>query len=278
MIDAGGDPGPRHAHRDGGRRQVDRVGDERDARGAGAPAGRARSAVGRDACARLDAGRREHVRCRQLRRFVRRLVDRREHRLHQRPERHRLLQPRRLLHGAVLVLQGIPGQDRRLLGGVRPHDRRRDQRGDPLGHERVRLRHRGRVGAELAAVLQDRPVQPRRHAAHHRQPRRVRPDQRHGVRVRPDHQGPAVLLRAVRSARLQQAQHRTTRRRFFDDGVRTMLLGREDRLADHRRHLLELLAFSDENERVTDTFAYRRSRTPRRAHTRTRSFNESAAA
>ena len=44
----------------------------------------------------LDQGRRGCAR-RQLRRLLRRLLDRREHRLHQRPQRHRLLQPRRLL-------------------------------------------------------------------------------------------------------------------------------------------------------------------------------------
>ena len=50
------------------------------------------------------------------------------------------------------VLQGIPGQDRRLLGRVRPHHRRRHQRGDALGHQRIRVRHRGDLGAELPAV------------------------------------------------------------------------------------------------------------------------------
>ena len=48
----------RHAHRHRGRREVDRIGDQRHARGAGAAAGRARPAVGRAAGARPDQGRR----------------------------------------------------------------------------------------------------------------------------------------------------------------------------------------------------------------------------
>ena len=48
----------RHAHRHRGRREVDRIGDQRHARGARAPAGRARPAVRRAARARPDQGRR----------------------------------------------------------------------------------------------------------------------------------------------------------------------------------------------------------------------------
>ncbi len=133
---------------------------------------------------------------RTRRRLVRRILRGREHDLHQRPQRHRLLQPHRLLVGAVRVLQGVPGQDRRLLGRVRPHDGRRDQRRDALGHERVRVRHGESSGSRI--FLQ---THRRRHPS--RSPCDAQYDEYDRANYdvyasRADHPGQAVLLRAVR--------------------------------------------------------------------------------
>ena len=212
----------------------------------------------------LTRGRREHVRCRQLRRFIRRLVDRGEHRLHQRPERHRLLQPCRLVHGAVPVLQGVPGQDGRLLGRVRPHDRRRDQRGDALGHQRVRLRHRSRVGAELPAVVQtdrfNRDGTPRIIGSH---------DEYDRTNATAYASGPIIKDRlfffALYEARDYNKLNTNDRGDAFDDGVADdAFWGAKIDWQISDRHLLELLAFSDENERETDTFAYSLCERPER--------------
>ena len=184
------------------------------------------------------------MRRRQLRRVVRRLLDRREHRLHQRPQRHRLLQPRRLLDRAVRVLQGIPGQDRRLLGRVRPHHRRRHQRRDALGHERIRVRHRSRPGSRSSlqssknGSLRSPTAAPRIIGSYDEYDRTTATR----VRVRPDHQGQAVLLRAVRGARLSAGQHRRRRRhasstRKADNGFWGAKI--DWQITD--KHLLELL-------------------------------------
>ena len=49
--------------------------------------------------------------------------------------------------------------------------RRRHQCRDPFRHQRVRLRHRNRVGAELPAVEQTDRFDPDGKPVHHRQPR-----------------------------------------------------------------------------------------------------------
>ena len=128
------------------RRHLHRERDQRYGGRAGAPARGARPDVRGATRAGLEQGR-----FRLRRRLVRRVVGCRELGLHQWTQRHGLLQPHRVLVGAVRVLQGVPGQDRRLLGRVRAHHRRRDQRRDHVRHQRIRIRGGNGVGAELRA-------------------------------------------------------------------------------------------------------------------------------
>ena len=197
--------------------------DERHRRTVAAPADRARCAVG--GAARAGRG------ARRIRRhLLRRFVGRGKRGLHQRPERHRLLQPRRQLQRAVRVLPGVPGQDRRLLGRIRPHHRRRDQRRHQVGHQRIQVRRRAGVGARLAAVHAEEPCRPRLAV------RRIRSREPEPLRVRPADQGSPVLLRHVRRRAITSRATPTTQyATFFDGDVRQRLLGRQARLAHHRR-------------------------------------------
>ena len=138
---------------------------------------------------------------------------------------------------AVCVLQGIPGQDRRLLGRVRPHHRRRHQRRDALRHERIRVRHRSGLGAELRCrSSKRRPLRPRRQ-------RRTS-----SAATTSTTAPPRPCTRPARSSRTSCSSSRCTRRAtisrvntddeadtFFDAQGGQRLLGREDRLADQRQ-------------------------------------------
>ena len=124
--------GGRVARRQSGRCAFDRVGHQHHPRGPRAVAGGPEPRVGRAAGARRDlVG--VHLRRAQLRRFVRGG----ERRLHQWPGRDRSLSPARVLDGAVCLLRGVPGQDRRLFGGIRPQHRWRHQCGDALRRQRI---------------------------------------------------------------------------------------------------------------------------------------------
>ena len=166
-----------------------------------AAAGRAGPAVRRRTRARRSQGR-------FRRPVLRRFVGSRKRRLHQRLERHRFLPPHRLLVGAVLLLRAVPGQDRRLLGRVRPDDGRRDQHGHPLRHERIRVRRRSHLGTVVPAKRRRQPFRCRWQSRLHREPRRIREPKREPVRGRPDRPRSPVLLCHVRGAQLRAPEHR----------------------------------------------------------------------
>ena len=93
-------------------------------------------------------------------------------------------------------------------------------------------------------------------ARHHRQLRRVRQHQRQRLRVRPDRQGQAVLLRAVRGARLPAGEHQRRRRHLLQGKADDGFWGAKVDWQINDKNLLELLAFSDENEAVRDVYAF----------------------
>ena len=163
-----------------------------------------------------------------------------------------------LLVGAVRVLRGIPGQDRRLLGGVRPHHRRRDQRGDPLGQQRIPRRRRADAGTVGLAVASGGPLPRRRHhrRARPHEPRRqlVLQDQRVGVR--PDREGPPVLLRACTRGATPTRSDIDTTEACYDRAVSNGFWGAKLDWQINDDHLLELLAFSDKADSTTDNYDY----------------------
>ena len=227
--------------RERGRRQVHRDRDQRHARRAGAPAGGARPDVRGAARAGRDQGRRLRRRCGvsfggssvaentvyinglNVTDFYNRIG---------------------FSVGAVRVLQGVPGQDRRLLGGVRPHHRRRHQCRDPLGHQRIRVRRRSRVGAELPAGQEDRNQPPASSASTTSTTARTR-------RRTPPARSSRTSCSSSRCTRpatttpstpTTPASASTTRKRTTASGARRST-GRST-----TSNLLELLAFSDENQ------------------------------
>ena len=275
MTDAGSDPGGRHAHRHGGRREVDRVGDQRHARGARAPAGRARHAVGRAARAGPDQGRRGlcaggncgvsfggssiaentvYINGLNVTDFYNRVGS---------------------SDGAVRVLQGIPGQDRRLLGRVRPHDRRRHQRRDALGHERIRLRHRGRLGAELRcrAAKTDRfnrDGTPHIIGSYDEYDRTTATVYASGPIIKDK-----LFFFALYEARdYQPDQHQRRGNTFFEAQADDGFWGAKIDWQITDQHLLELLAFSDENEDVTRQLRLHASRPVSAARTSSTRFTD----
>ena len=95
--------------------------------------------------------------------------------------------------------------------------------------------------------------------------RRVRPHQPHAVRVRPDRAGQAVLLRDVRGARLPPRQHQRRRHHFYEGKTDDGFWGAKVDWQINDRNLLELLAFSDKNDRPpTSTRSTRTGDTGRR--------------
>ena len=177
---------------------------------------------------------------------------------------------------AVRVLQGVPGQDRRLLGGVRPHDRRRDQCRDPLRHERVRVRHGSRVGAELAAVGQDRPIQPQtaRRASSAATTSTTAPTPRPTRPARSSRTG-CSSSRCTRRATTTSSTPTRPRRPPSRTATRTMLLGREDRLADHRQASAGAAGVLRRERAVTRQLRLRPSRTAQRGAYQSTRFNDS---
>ncbi len=165
------------------------------------------------------------------------------------------------------VLQGVPGQDRRLLGGVRPHHGRRDQRRHPLGHERVRFRHGNRRGNRSSLQSRsddqfDAIGQP----IHHRQLRRIRQHKRdrrmpRARSSRTSCSSSPCTKRATTSPRTPSDSGNTFNEATADDAFWGAKI--DWQINDH--NLLELLAFSDENEEVRDTYGFDLSgRTARR--------------
>ena len=249
----------RHAHRHRCRREIDRVGDQRDARGARAPAGGARPAVGRVARAGTDEGRQRSVLGRQLRRFVRRLVGRREHGLHQRPQRHRLLQPRRASRAVPYAFYkefqvktgGYSVEFGRTTGGVINAVTRSGTNEFEFGTE---IAWEPQFAAEPARPITSTAMAPPRIIGSYDEYDRTNC---YGVRLGPDRQGQAVLLRAVRGARLRAVTTpTTTATRFFEAKEDNGFWGAKIDWQINDRHLLELLAFSDENEEDRDSFGF----------------------
>ena len=207
--------------------------------------------------ARSDQGRRRSVPRRQLRHLVRWLVHRREHRLYQWTQRHRLLQSRRRVLGAVRLLQGISGQDRRLLGRIRPHDGRRDQCRDSLGHERIRVRLRRSCGSRssLQSSATDRFLP-------NGDPYIIsRFDEYDRTNATVYASGPIVrdklFFFALYEARdYEPVNTDNAGSNFFEEKNDDAFWGAKVDWQISDRHLLELLAFSDENEAVSDGYAF----------------------